>query len=62
MSKRVLSEFEKAALISERYDDESVRYKDQIITVQVRDETDENGKPSFMITRRKDSDFHSDKP
>ena len=60
MTKRVLNESEKTALVSEKYDEELRHHKGFIVTVEVRDETDESGKPSFMITRRKDSDFHSD--
>ena len=61
MPKRMLSELEKSTFVSEKYDEELLHYKGLIVTVAVRDETDENGKPSFSITRRKASDFHSDK-
>jgi hypothetical protein len=60
LPKRTLSEVEKATFVSEKYNDELLHYKGHIITVLVRDQTDDNGKPSFVITRRKDTDFHSD--
>jgi hypothetical protein len=60
MTKHMLSEPEKAALVQERYKDELVHNNGMIVTVSVKDETDENGKPSFIITRHKNSDFHSD--
>ena len=59
MAKRVLNEFEKAAFVREKYDEEVLHHKGLIVTVEVKDETDDHGRPSFIITRRKD-DFHSD--
>lgn len=60
MTKHLLTESEKTALVQERYKDELLHNKGLTVTVSVRDETDENGNPSFVITRHKNSDFHSD--
>ena len=59
MTKRVLNEFEKAAFVSEKYDEEFRHANGLIVTVSVKDETDDQGRPSFVITRR--TEFHSDK-
>ena len=62
MPKRILTEDEKANLVRERYDYEVNYSPGFIITVSVKDETDENGHPKYVITWMKESGFHPEKP
>ncbi len=61
MPKRLLTEIEKTTLISEKYKDEVCHTKGLVITVAVKDETDERGTPQFVITRMKDPGIHAEK-
>ena len=60
MPKRMLTEIEKTTLISNRYKDEVCHTKGLVVTVAVKDETDEYGAPQFVITRRKEPGIHAD--
>ena len=61
MPKRLLTEIEKTTLISKKYKDEVCHAKGLVITVAVKDETDDRGTPQFVITRMKDPGIHAEK-
>ena len=61
MPKRILTEVEKTTLISEKYKDEVCHVKGFVVTVDVKDETDECGTPQFVITRMKEPGIHAEK-
>jgi len=61
MPKRTLTEVEKTTLISEKYKDEICQVDGFVVTVEVKDETDDGGTPQFVITRMKVPGIHAER-
>ncbi len=58
MPKRLLTKGERRSLVINRLAKEKLFYKDHEITVQVKPETDDKGRPQFIVTRMREQDFH----